>query len=114
MGKWILRTVILLAVAALVCGAIFLVVNNTSASTSGFGSGEGFQRNFQGGTGTFPAGGFEGVPGRGHGDREGGSASLGGILLNFIKVAVVTLVVSLIGLISRKVIHRLAAGQITG
>lgn len=90
--KIIWRTLVILAVFAAVSDLIYLIFNNASNSISASG---GERPSFEQ-SGNFPDGGGRHEGGRG-GHEEGG-ASAGGLLINFIKIAGVSLIVMAINL----------------
>lgn len=94
--KIILRTLIIVAVIAAVSGLTYLIFNNSSSTLPGSGE----ERPAMEQSGSLPGGsgnGFGGHQGGGPGGH-GGSTSTAGLLLNFGKVAVVSMIVMAINL----------------
>jgi hypothetical protein len=104
MAKIAIRVVLILVVITLVSGITYLIFNNRSVNV-GRDFNQGFEGNRlqigqspnRGGNGNFQPGGFEGGPDRG---REGGDPL--GIIVNLMKVLIISVVVMVIDFIIKK------------
>jgi hypothetical protein len=92
MKNIIIRTLIIIAFIAAVCGAFYLIFNGSSSNAT---SGEGNRPQFRQ-SGNLPAGG----PGEGFERGGEGGASAGGLLLSLGKVAGVSVIIYVISLIT--------------
>jgi hypothetical protein len=110
MIKQIVRFLLVLGISAVVSGAMYLIFTNTNTGSSG----EGDRPAMEAGVNEHSrpdGGGFRGGPG---GERDGGQLNGAGLLLNLGKVSIISAVIVLIDLGSKKLFRKRKQNLIPG